>query len=135
MKRLIKLSFIPLNTDLGLLFIRLWFCISLFVKHGIEKVTNYSGMLPNFPDPIHVGSTFGLTFALISDFVCSLLIIIGLGTRLAAFLMAINLFVVFTFMHHFSFMDGHAELVYIYLGLAIFIIFAGPGRYSIDNKL
>jgi putative oxidoreductase len=135
MKKLLKLDFIPVNSNLGLLFIRVWFCISLFVKHGIEKVFHYSDMQARFPDPIHVGPTVGLTFALIADFVCPLLIIIGLGTRLAGLFMFINLLVVFTFMHHFSFMDGHAELVYIYLGLALFIVIAGPGKYSMDNRM
>ncbi len=135
MKKLLKLEFIPINTNVGLLFIRVWFCVSLFVKHGIEKVFHYSDMLAKFPDPIHVGPAAGLSFALLSDFVCPLLIIIGLGTRLAALFMVINLLVVFTFMHHFSFMDGHAELVYLYLGLALFIVMAGPGKYSIDGRM
>lgn len=135
MKKLIKLDFIPINIDVGLLFIRVWFCTSLFVKHGIEKVFHYSDMLAKFPDPIHVGPTVGLTFAMIADFVCTLLIIIGLGTRLAALFMMINLLVIFIFMHQFSFMDGHAELVYVYLGLAIFIVIAGPGKYSLDSKI
>ena len=135
MKKLIKLDFIAVNNDLALLFIRIWFCISLFVKHGIEKVFHHQDMLDKFPDPIHVGPAIGLTFALISDFVCPLLIIMGFGTRLAALFMVINLFVVFTFMHQFSFMDGHAELVYVYLGLSIFIAIAGPGRYSIDSRI
>lgn len=135
MKRFLKLDFIPVNTDLSLLFIRVWFCLSLFVKHGIEKVTNYNEMLSKFPDPIHVGPTVGLTFALIADFVCPLLIIIGLGTRIAAALMVINLLVVFIFMHQFSFMQPHAELVYLYLGLAVFIFMAGAGKYSVDGKL
>ena len=135
MKRLLTLDFIPVNADLALLLIRVWFCLSLFVKHGIEKVTHYNEMLSKFPDPIHVGPTVGLIFALISDFVCSFLIIIGLGTRLAAFFMVINLLVVFTFMHQFSFMQEHAELVYLYLGLAIFVLIAGAGKYSMDNKL
>jgi putative oxidoreductase len=135
MKKLLQLSFIPINNDFGLLLIRVWFCLSLFVKHGIEKVTNFPEMLAKFPDPIHVGPTVGLVFALIADFICPLLIIFGLGTRLAASIMAINLLVVFAFMHHFSFEQDHAELVYVYLGLAVFVLIAGPGKYSFDKRL
>jgi len=135
MKNFLKLSFIPLNTDLALLFIRIWFCTSLFVKHGIEKFTRFPQMVTHFPDPIHVGPTIGLSFALIADAICTVFIVLGLGTRLAACFVAFNLLVVFIFLHQFSFLKDHAELVYTYLGLSLFLILSGPGKYSLDNKL
>jgi len=135
MKNFIKLSFLPINNDFALLFIRIWFCTSLFVKHGIEKFTRFPQMVTHFPDPIHVGPTIGLSFALIADAICTLFIVLGLGTRLAATFIAINLLVVFIFLHQFSFLKDHAELVYTYLGLSIFLILAGPGKYSLDHKL
>ena len=126
MKNILKLSFIPVNTDLGLLFVRIWFAFGLFFKHGFEKFTRFPQMLGHFPDPIHVGPAVGLTFALITDGIC---------TRLAALLLAINLLVVFIFLHGLSIMKDHAELVYSYLGLSVFIVIAGPGKYSLDKKL
>ncbi len=135
MKNFLKLSFLPINNDIALLFIRVWFCTSLFVKHGIEKFTKFPQMVTHFPDPLHVGPTIGLSFALVADAICTILIILGLGTRLAAIIMVINLLIVFALLHQFSFMKDHAELVYTYLGLTIFIVLAGPGKYSLDNKL
>ena len=135
MKNFLKLSFLPINNDIALLFIRVWFCTSLFVKHGIEKFTKFPQMVTHFPDPLHVGPTSGLSVALVADAICTILIILGLGTRLAAIIMVINLLIVFALLHQFSFMKDHAELVYTYLGLTIFIVLAGPGKYSLDNKL
>jgi len=135
MKNLLKLSFIPINNDFALLFIRIWFCTSLFVKHGIEKFTRFPQMVTHFPDPIHIGPTIGLSFALIADAICTIFIVLGLGTRLASLFILINLLVVFIFLHQFSFMKDHAELVYTYLGLSAFLIMAGPGKYSLDQKL
>lgn len=135
MKNFLKLSFLPINNDIALLFIRVWFCTSLFVKHGIEKFTKFPQMVTHFPDPLHVGPTIGLSFALVADAICTILIILGLGTRLVAIIMVINLLIVFALLHQFSFMKDHAELVYTYLGLTIFIVLAGPGKYSLDNKL
>ena len=135
MKNFLKLSFLPINNDIALLFIRVWFCTSLFVKHGIEKFTKFPQMVTHFPDPLHVGPTIGLSFALVADAICTILIILGLGTRLGAIIMVINLLIVFALLHQFSFMKDHAELVYTYLGLTIFIVLAGPGKYSLDNKL
>lgn len=133
MKKLINLDFIPVNMDFALLLLRVWLGFSLFTKHGIEKFVNFSEWSQHFPDLIHVGSTPSLIFALIADGICSVLIILGLGTRIAALFISINLLVVFVLMHHFSFGDDHSELVYIYLGSFIAIVFAGGGKYSLEK--
>jgi putative oxidoreductase len=135
MKRIINLEFIPINTDTALLLLRLWLGISLFAQHGIEKFVNYSKWKEHFPDVIHVGSATSLTFALITDGICSLLVLAGVGTRIASLFIVINLFVVFITMHKFSFAGDHAELVYLYLGGYLAIFIAGAGKYSIDQKL
>lgn len=135
MKRIINLEFIPVNANAALLLLRVWLGLSLFVQHGIEKFANYSKWKEHFPDLIHAGSATSLTFALIADGICSLLIIAGIGTRLASLFIVINLLVVFTLMHKFSFAGDHAELVYLYLGGYITILIAGAGKYSIDQKL
>jgi putative oxidoreductase len=135
MKKILQFSFIPANIDAALLVLRLWMGFVLFAKHGIEKFTNFSQMQQHFPDPLHLGSTISLSFSLIADGICSLLIIFGFATRLAALFIVINLFVVFLTMHQFSFAKEHAELVYIFLGGFLSIFMAGAGKYSIDQKL
>lgn len=135
MKRIINLEFIPINTDAALLVLRVWLGFSLFVRHGIEKFANYSQWKAHFPDLLHFGSPVSLTLALIADGICSLLVIAGAFTRIASFYITINLLVVFTLMHKFSFAGDHAELVYLYLGGFIAIFIAGAGKYSIDNRL
>ena len=91
-------------------------------------------MQTHFPDPLHIGVTPGLIFALITDGICSLLIIFGIATRLAALIIVINLTVVFILMHKGSFVEAHAELVYVYLSSFLCILFAGAGKYSLDNR-
>jgi putative oxidoreductase len=120
--------------DAGLLLLRVGVGASLFVKHGLEKITHFPQMRSHFPDPIHVGPTVGLIVALLSDSICSILVAIGFYTRVAAAIIVINLLVVFFFMHKFSFMQEHAELVYIYLVVHIYILIAGGGRFTADNK-
>ena len=135
MKKILQFSFIPANIDIAILVLRLWVGFALFAKHGIEKFANFSQMQQHFPNPLHVGSTFSLSFALLADGICSLLIIVGFATRLAALFVVINLLVVFITMHHFSFAQEHAELVYLFLGSVLSIFIAGPGRYSVDSKI
>lgn len=128
-------SNVPLRVDIALLILRLWVGVSLFIKHGLEKVLHFQTMATHFPDPIGVGAKFGLVYALLSDAICSVLVAIGLVTRLAAFLVVVNLAVIFIFMHHGSFAEDHAELVYVYLGAYLTLVLTGPGRFSIDAKL
>lgn len=135
MKKLLQLQFIPASYNVALLVLRIWLGLGLFVKHGMEKLFHFSQMQGHFPDPLHIGATIGLIFALLSDGICSLLVLLGFATRLAALIIVINLLVVFTFIHHFSFMEEHAELVYLMLGGFISILIAGGGKYSLDNRL
>jgi putative oxidoreductase len=135
MKNVFQLSFIPASLDFGLLILRVWLGISLFVRHGIEKLFGFPQMLSHFPDPIHIGVTPSLVYATLSDGICSLLVIIGLFTRLGAGIIVINLLVVFGVLHGFSFMQEHAQLVYVYLGGYLAIFIAGPGKFSIDHRL
>jgi putative oxidoreductase len=134
MKKLFQLSFIPSSYDFGLLVLRVWLGISLFSLHGIEKLFGFADMLAKAPDPIHIGPLPGLIFATLSDGICSILVLLGLFTRLSALIIVINLFVVFAFMRGFSFV-GTGQVVYIYLGAYLAIFAAGAGRYSIDNYM
>lgn len=135
MKKILNLSFIPVNTDAALLLLRVWLGLGVFVKHGIEKFTGFSTIAEHFPDPIGIGHTASLSFALVSDVICSILVIIGLATRLSASVIIINLFVAFAFLFKFSIDKPHSELAFVYLGGFIVILLAGAGKYSVDNKL
>src|SRR5580700_10500404 len=87
------------GTNAGLLILRVGAGLSLFLKHGVEKLTGYSTMVQHFPDPIHIGAHAGLAFALLSDGICSVLVLIGFATRPTAAVILINLLVAFSFVH------------------------------------
>lgn len=121
------------TSDFGLLVLRVVLGATLFWKHGIEKVTHFSQISAHFPNPIHIGSHWSLVYALISDAICSVLVVLGLGTRVASLIIAVNLAVVFYFFFHLSVRHGELEL--IYLGGFVALLFTGAGRFSLDWKL
>ncbi len=135
MKNILNLSFIPKNTDFALLVLRVWIGFSLFMQHGLFKFVHFSQMWGHFPDPLHLGAGFSLIFSTLSDGVCSVLVAFGIATRAAALIVAIDVFVVLSVLHHFTFSPGDGELVYLYLGGMLTIILAGGGKYSLDNKI
>lgn len=130
----------PINQDVGLLIIRLGIGLSMLAFHGYGKLTGGSqvwGM---------VGSNMkylGITFlpamwgfmAGFAEFICSILLILGVLFRPAAALLAFTMFVAMLRHLNLPFDDpgsgwsgaSHAlELFVIYVGL----LFAGAGRYS-----
>jgi len=134
MKRSFR-SNIPLGINIALLILRVWAGAGLFVKHGLEKVIHFQDMMSHFPDPIHIGPKVSFICALLSDALCSVLVAAGFLTRLASAIIVINLLVVFGCMHHFSFMEVNAELVFVYLGVFLALVFSGGGRFSVDAQL
>jgi len=134
--RVLELSLVPIDHDLALLVLRITLGIALLLKHGLEKVTNFSHMAGRFPDPVHIGPVPSLVFAMLSDAICSLLIILGLGTRLAALVVVINLAVALSLVHRFAFFGPrNGELAFVYLGGYLTLMLAGGGRFSLDHVL
>ncbi len=89
-----------------------------------------------FMDPIGIGANLSYHLAAFAEGICSLFIILGLYTRIAAIILLINFIVIFTF-HAFIIGDGFSvlELRYFYLFTILALFFSGPGKYSLDHML
>jgi len=128
----------PASRDAGLLMLRLVGVLPLFLRHGIEKLFTFSAMAGHFPDPLHIGPVPSLIFAMLSDGICSLFLLLGLATRWAALVCLINIVVAWAFVHHFQFFGrgaDHGELIVLYIAIMLALLFAGAGRYSLDGLL
>jgi putative oxidoreductase len=135
LKRLLLLTQISLSLDFGRLMLRLIVFVPLFLKHGVEKLFTFGAMAQRFPDPLHIGVIPSLIFAMIADGICSLLIVVGLATRLASVILFINIFVAWAFVHHFALLGkgaDHGELIVLYLGACVSLFFTGAGAFSAD---
>jgi putative oxidoreductase len=137
-KKLLLLKSIPVSQDAGLLALRLIAVTPLLLKHGLEKLFGFSHMTAYGMDPIHIGPVPTLLYATFADGICTVLIILGLGTRWAAVISFINLGVAWAFMHHFVFFGprgDHGELIVLYIAVMVTLFLAGAGKYSIDALL
>jgi len=120
------------STDVALLIFRIGIS-ALMLTHGYGKLMQlFSGEEIAFADPIGIGATASLALAVFSEFICSILIILGLGTRLAAIPLIITM-VVAVFIVHLP--DGLArqELPLLYLFGYILLLLTGGGKYSLDH--
>lgn len=137
-RRLLLFKFFPAKTDCALLVLRLIAGLSLFLKHGTEKLFGFSQMIAYFPGPPQIGIILLLLFATLSDGICSLLVVLGLATRWAALIMFINIFGAWSVFHHFMFFGhqaDHGELIVLYLAASLALFLAGPGKYSLDARI
>ena len=120
-------------TSVGLLVLRVGFGIFMLV-HGFAKVTNFQAMSEAFPDPIGVGSTFSLVLAIGAEVGCSLLLIAGLGTRLAVIPLAATMLVALLIVHANDPWQKK-ELAALFLTVYAALFFTGGGEFSVDRVL
>jgi putative oxidoreductase len=138
-------------TSAGLLILRLGIG-GYMLTHGWGKVQRViAGEFEGFPDPFGLGSTGSLLLVAFAEFVCALLVMAGLATRLAAVPIAFAMGVAAFWAHGADpwtmgraaelYAAGEAEhagskqpaLMYMTVFLAL--IFTGPGRLSVDAIL
>lgn len=122
------------GSDIGLLLLRLFLGINLFLRHGLEKILHFSSMSHHFPDPIHIGSYWSFLYALLADAICSVLVAVGLGTRVAAVIIAVNIGVAFTLVQRYPFASSQGEMMLLYIGGFLALIFTGSGAYSVNDR-
>ena len=117
----------------GLLVLRLGMGI-LLAHHGYDKLIHFNTFKPMFTNFMGIGQSASLSLAIFAEFFCSLFVIIGLFTRLACIPIIILLCVIIfkvTGQDYF----GKAEAATLYLSGFLAILFAGPGRASVDSMI
>jgi putative oxidoreductase len=103
----------------------------LFMQHGLMKLFDFPGPQPGAPDPLPPL----LMAAAWLEVVGGGLIALGLFTRIAAFICSGEMAVAY-FMAHAS--QGfwpalnHGELSIMYCFVFLYLVFAGPGPWSLD---
>lgn len=122
----------PLFKDIGLAFFRIAVS-AMMLTHGLPKFQKLISGNFEFGDPIGIGATPSLFLAVIGEFICPILIIVGFKTRLAAIPAAITMAVA-AFIAHAADDFGTKEKALFYLVAFITIILVGPGKFSADRK-
>lgn len=122
----------PLFKDVGLAFFRIAVS-AMMLTHGLPKFQKLISGNFEFGDPIGIGAAPSLFLAVIGEFICPILIIIGFKTRLSAIPTAITMAVA-AFIAHGADPFGTKEKALLYLVAYITIFLVGPGKLSIDKK-
>ena len=136
------------TSSIGLLILRLGIA-GYLLTHGWGKLQMLlAGSFADFGDPIGLGAEASLVLIVFAEFLCSLLVLLGLGTRLAAIPVVIAMGVA-AFVAHGAdpwtmgkgyelYMSGASkswaskEPALLFLVPFLALAFTGPGRYSLD---
>lgn len=137
--------------SIGLLILRLGIG-GYLITHGWGKLQMLlAGGADKFGDPIGLGSTVSLALVTMSEFICALLIMLGLGTRLAAFPVVISMAVAAFVVHAKdpwtmeaaanAFFSGTSKIWFskepalLYLIPFLSLAFTGGGKLSLDGLI
>ncbi|MPW23136.1 DoxX family membrane protein [Paraburkholderia sp. CNPSo 3157] len=117
-------------TDLALLFLRVTASALVLFVHGLPKVLHYASQLDAIEDPLHLGKTLTLGFAIFAEVVCPLLMIAGIATRLAALPIMLVSAIALGLVHR-EWTLGQGQFAWMLLIMFGTIALGGAGRYRI----
>jgi len=136
MKKISALLFSPFRKGaihFGLLLLRFGVGF-LMLPHGLQKLQKFDEKAEGFYNFLHLGGETSMALTIFAEFFCSLLIILGLGTRLALIPLIIAMVVVI-FGVKAGQPVGERELGLLYLLPYVFLFISGAGKYSLDHLL
>jgi putative oxidoreductase len=119
--------------DLGLLFLRV-VAGAMMLGHGYGKVVDFFSGSTGFPDPLGIGSRASLASAAFGEFVCTLLVLVGVKTRLAA-IPVLGTMLVAAFVFHAADPFAEKELALLYAAAFATLALTGGGAWSVDGLL
>ena len=133
-----KKLFIPSDdsdlTHMALLVARLCLGLTMLFNHGLDKLMHFKDIVGTFPDPLRLGQEASLIMVVVAEVGASLLLAVGLLTRIAAGVLVIDMFVAFLMVNKTA-MHGDGELAFLYLTGFVFLVIAGGGLFSLDTLL
>lgn len=125
---------LSMHASIGLLLLRLSVGGLMAFTHGWGKLTNFSAMASQFPDPLGLGSTVTLTLVVFAEFFCALLVMLGAATRLAVIPLIMNMSVI-AFIVHADDPWQRQEFALLFLVPFLTLLFTGSGQYAVDGLI
>lgn len=134
MNKLLKSNYGEKQVDIALLIVRIGIAIMMLV-HGIPKLEMLlSGETTQFPGVLGMSPGLSLALTVLAEVFCSLLILIGLGTRLAVIPLIITMLVAVFYIHAAD-PFANQELGLHYLLAYVVLLVLGSGKFSLDATI
>lgn len=119
--------------DRAILFLRLFVGV-LITLHIIDKLQTYNFVLTGYPALLFDSSLATFVIFTLLEALFALMIIVGYGTRFAAFIMALGMFVeIFIIYPSLGWLGVERQILYI--GIYVTLVVSGSGRYGLEQQL
>ena len=119
--------------DRAIFFLRLFVGV-LIALHIINKLQTYNFVLTGYPALLFESSWATFVIFTLLEAVFAVMIILGYGTRFAAFIMALGMFVeIFIIYPSLGWLGVERQTLYI--GIYITLVMSGSGRYGLESHI
>lgn len=134
MKKLLNVPPASATADSAILILRIGIAVMMLV-HGFPKMLMlFSGGAAQFPPILGMSPALALSLTVFAEVFCSLLILLGLGTRIATLPLIITMLVAILLVHAADPFSVKELAVHYLLGYVVLLV-AGSGKYSVDYLL
>lgn len=134
MKKLLSTTYSDNAFNFAMLVQRAVTGLLLLINYGLPKISNFSTVGANFYDPFSIGHRNSLMLSLFAEIFCSMLLVLGLFTRIAAFIILVNMAIA-VFMFHKNDPLKTIGVPLMFLSSVFTLLLVGPGRVSVDGMM
>ncbi len=105
----------------------------MMIPHGWGKLAGFSQYVTQFPPVFGLPTALALSLAIFGEFICPILLILGVGTRLVAIPAATTMLVA-AFLIHANDPWAKQEFPLLYAVTFLVLVFTGGGEWGLGNR-
>ncbi len=122
------------SLDFATAFLRIFAGLAM-IPYGVGKIENYDTLKTSFfGDPVGLGDEPSLILCIFQQIFCAGMLVLGIQSRFAAFMLFTNMAVAVKF-HFFDPFCAVKALPTLFLAIYAFLVVSGGGAMSVDNLL
>jgi len=106
----------------------------LLLKHGYDKMVHFDETSAQMMSFLGMGAKATTALLIFAEFFCSLLVVLGLFTRLACIPVIIAMAVALIKVHNCE-VFGAGQAATMFLLCFVVLLFTGAGKVSVDNMI